>query len=265
MLTVFNWYVCFAKYIAALAIPTGDIDQNLFLAFNFEAHYGLADNNTFSPTKLKLRVCINIKYQHWLREISKDFSISVWTQWEGKRDTSNGETIETHLPAKTKWKDKNMFTRKYFYRVVERHLNEWGFCSHPQNILQIYNNFPFAHRPRTGFNGTACLLKTICETAAVPLYENNGVLGNIFHIAFTWVFCHFSKNLYKKIRIVSCYRFIMYSIYRPSSSKDENISNRYYEAEHIGRENGKCDIYNRHCPKSLLELVTKTYSFKNAN
>lgn len=38
---------------------------------------------------------------------------------------------------------------------------------------------------RAGFNGEECLLKAICETAAEPFAEHNGVLGDIMHIVFT--------------------------------------------------------------------------------
>lgn len=36
-----------------------------------------------------------------------------------------------------------------------------------------------------GLNGTACLLKTICQTSEIPIYESNGVIGSLLHIIFT--------------------------------------------------------------------------------
>lgn len=41
---------------------------------------------------------------------------------------------------------------------------------------------------RAGYDGRECLLKAICETTQHPLEEHNGVLGDIVHILFTWVF-----------------------------------------------------------------------------
>lgn len=41
---------------------------------------------------------------------------------------------------------------------------------------------------RAGLNGEKCLLKAICETAEEPYTEHNGVVGDIIHIIFTWVF-----------------------------------------------------------------------------
>lgn len=39
-----------------------------------------------------------------------------------------------------------------------------------------------------GFNGTGCLLRTICEVAADPhLQHSNGIWGSLFRILFTYV------------------------------------------------------------------------------
>lgn len=46
-------------------MPIALSDRRVFQAFNFEVHYSLADNDTFSPTELKTRVCWvqeNIEY-----------------------------------------------------------------------------------------------------------------------------------------------------------------------------------------------------------
>lgn len=80
----------------------------------------------------------------------------LYLQYDGKRSIKDNPTT----PSVSK-KSKRMFTRKYLYRTIENNLDG------------------------AGFNGTACLLKTICETAESDLYENNGVFGNLFHIIFT--------------------------------------------------------------------------------
>ncbi|KAL5280320.1 hypothetical protein ACFFRR_004351 [Megaselia abdita] len=77
-----------------------------------------------------------------------------------------------------------------------------------------------------GMKGKPCVLKMICEINSFNLSHHNGVLGHLFHILFS-----------------------------PSSSKDENLSRDYYKAEINGR-NGNCDIYDKICPRTLLDLIT---------
>lgn len=46
------------QYIVAVALPIGSGPRHAFTAFNFELHFLLADNTTFSPTGLIDRVRI---------------------------------------------------------------------------------------------------------------------------------------------------------------------------------------------------------------
>ncbi|KAI4465004.1 hypothetical protein MML48_3g00006210 [Holotrichia oblita] len=39
-----------------------------------------------------------------------------------------------------------------------------------------------------GYPGHSCLLRIICETALMSVTESNGVLGDLFHIIFTYLF-----------------------------------------------------------------------------
>lgn len=52
------------------------------------------------------------------------------------------------------------FTRHDFYRAIVNYMGQYGF------------------------NGSACLLRAICEVSASPLDTHNGVLGSIFKILF---------------------------------------------------------------------------------
>lgn len=64
------------KFIAAMAVPLQNIGRHVFLAFNFEAHYGLADNNTFSPaskTQLVRRVVTVIRSSSFSFKYSSSF------------------------------------------------------------------------------------------------------------------------------------------------------------------------------------------------
>ncbi|XP_017840316.1 uncharacterized protein LOC108598210 [Drosophila busckii] len=80
---------------------------------------------------------------------------------------------------------------------------------------------------RMKLNGRQCVLKSICESAAAPFDERNGLLGELLHIVLT-----------------------------PSTSKDalsEHTDNDYLQAEHLGVAGISCDQLYTHCPKSLLQ------------
>nr|XP_029718400.1 uncharacterized protein LOC109425561 [Aedes albopictus] len=94
------------------------------------------------------------------------------------------------------------FTRKKIYRTIEMNLN------------------------RLGLNGKRCILRAICETADNPLYEHNGVLGDLIHILLT-----------------------------PSHSRDERLPDEFYRAEEKGVHHD-CSKYRKHCPKSLLDVIS---------
>ncbi|XP_041980632.1 uncharacterized protein LOC121734217 [Aricia agestis] len=83
-----------------------------------------------------------------------------------------------------------------------------------------------------GMNGKECLLRSICEAAETPLY-NNGLIGDIMHIIFT-----------------------------PSTSREEAIDDEYYEAELNGRR-GDCDEYLDDCPLSILDMITRLVEMKH--
>ncbi|EAT39491.1 AAEL008711-PA [Aedes aegypti] len=110
-----------------------------------------------------------------------------------KRDT--GRRINESKPSAN-------FTRKKIYRTIEVNLN------------------------RLGLNGKRCLFRAICETADNPLYEHNGILGDLIHILLT-----------------------------PSHSKDEKLPAEFYRAEKLGA-NHDCGKYHKHCPKSLLDIIS---------
>lgn len=61
------------QYIVAAAIPTADLPfQRLFLAFNFEAHYGLADAQLFSYQYLSNRDTVFVSIVWCFRQIAED-------------------------------------------------------------------------------------------------------------------------------------------------------------------------------------------------
>ncbi|XP_064545821.1 uncharacterized protein LOC135433599 [Drosophila montana] len=90
----------------------------------------------------------------------------------------------------------------------------------------VYKSFE-AMAIRMQLNGRQCILKSICESAASPFDERNGLLGELLHILLT-----------------------------PSSSIDalsEHTDNDYLHAERLGHAGADCDKVYAKCEKSLLE------------
>ncbi|KAH8373962.1 hypothetical protein KR200_004897 [Drosophila serrata] len=80
---------------------------------------------------------------------------------------------------------------------------------------------------RMKLNGRVCVLKSICESAAAPFDDRNGLLGEVLHILLT-----------------------------PSSSVDplaEHSDNDYLQAERLGAAGSDCNRLYPRCSKSLLE------------
>ncbi|KRF97952.1 uncharacterized protein Dwil_GK27795 [Drosophila willistoni] len=80
---------------------------------------------------------------------------------------------------------------------------------------------------RSGYPAESCLLRSICETNASTLGTTNGFLGNLVHIIFS-----------------------------PSSSRDENLPQRYYQAEWMGRHKSDCSMYTLECKENILDLIS---------
>uniref|UniRef100_A0A0A1WW03 Protein LDB19 n=1 Tax=Zeugodacus cucurbitae TaxID=28588 RepID=A0A0A1WW03_ZEUCU len=84
---------------------------------------------------------------------------------------------------------------------------------------------------RAGLAGRECMLRSICEHAAVPLHYDSGILGEILHIILT-----------------------------PSRSRDEFVHPQdkdYGRAERIGRKGGDCAVTYAECAYAPIEQITK--------
>ncbi|EDW14088.1 uncharacterized protein LOC6572520 [Drosophila mojavensis] len=79
--------------------------------------------------------------------------------------------------------------------------------------------------------GRSCLLRVICEHAALPLTHESGLLGELLHIVLT-----------------------------PSSSLDHyalHTDREYLVAERFGKRGGSCEsAYGHKCPSSPMGLIT---------
>ncbi|XP_023178391.2 uncharacterized protein LOC111604524 [Drosophila hydei] len=98
------------------------------------------------------------------------------------------------------------FTRHDFYRAIVNYLGQYGY------------------------NGSACLLRTICEVSAAPLDAHNGLLGSIFKILFM-----------------------------PTTSAAElrlqHVDSLYAAAE-LGTRNLNCADYVAGCAHSMLDMIS---------
>ncbi|EDW69813.1 uncharacterized protein [Drosophila virilis] len=98
------------------------------------------------------------------------------------------------------------FTRHDFYRAIVSYLGQYGY------------------------NGSACLLRTICEVTAAPLDAHNGVLGSIFKILFM-----------------------------PTTSAAEQRLQHVdslYEATELGTRGLNCADYVAGCAHSMLDMIS---------
>lgn len=111
---------------------------------------------------------------------------------------------------------------------------------------------------RYGYNGTACLLRAICETSENPFHEYNGVFGNIFHILFAYATQFNFISKFSNQSLLSSHQNPIFSP-RPSSSKREKIPSIYYDAEHHGTMQ-ECYRYSNNCNISFLDLVSNMVS-----
>ncbi|XP_030387566.1 uncharacterized protein LOC115634136 [Scaptodrosophila lebanonensis] len=81
-----------------------------------------------------------------------------------------------------------------------------------------------------GLNGSACLLRTICEVSASPLDAQNGLLGSILQILFI-----------------------------PTTSAPESYlqnANSVYEASWHGTCGFDCADYSKNCDRSVLDMIS---------
>uniref|UniRef100_A0A1B0D6N7 Uncharacterized protein n=1 Tax=Phlebotomus papatasi TaxID=29031 RepID=A0A1B0D6N7_PHLPP len=143
-------------FIIAIAIPVDLVQRHVFNSFNFAANYAVPRNAT-------------------------DYT-----------------TIPARFPNDySRRSERSIINRKWFYRMTSNYLRN------------------------SGFNGTSCLLRTICEASETPLNQENGLHGEILQI-----------------------------ILSPSSSIDEGLPRAFYEAEEQGKL-ANCGVYSKFCPESL--------------
>ncbi|XP_036327282.1 uncharacterized protein LOC118739893 [Rhagoletis pomonella] len=107
-----------------------------------------------------------------------------------------------------------------------------------RSFAQLYTRNAFYHSivgylEHYEMNGTACLLRTICDVSASNLDEHNGVLGSIFKILFM-----------------------------PTTSaleSEHQLQHMDIYAAEVHGHNGECAQYRHWCPRGLLELISEWF------
>ncbi|KAG5670645.1 hypothetical protein PVAND_000893 [Polypedilum vanderplanki] len=148
--------------VVAISIPLHDLDRNVFMSYNFEANYNMANQPEDSFPGPLVRWKLGSTYEDLSPkpDATPDDSIA-------RNFNENSTQIETTIKSENEVRKRrnladSMFTtRKGIYRLIESRLKA------------------------NGFDGKKCLLRAICESAQNSFLEVNGVLGNILHIIFT--------------------------------------------------------------------------------
>ncbi|KNC30928.1 hypothetical protein FF38_09275 [Lucilia cuprina] len=124
------------------------------------------------------------------------------------------------------------------------------------DFLPHYDRRSF-YRSFTGYlnhfqmNGTACLLRTICEVSASSLHENNGVLGSIFKILFMPTTSQPETSpLHHQINDIDLYH--------------AEWQGRQYLANNNGEEHNEnvtnaCMDYMDWCPEGVINMISSWY------
>lgn len=113
------------QYLVAIAIPTSAVNnQRVYMALNFEAHYGLADADTFLD-KFHHKVCIcnpniHCSQLRWNR-LSLHFVVKF--QYVGDTDSKRDIRAIANDDRSNHFTEKNnVYTRKNLYRILRQHI-----------------------------------------------------------------------------------------------------------------------------------------------
>ncbi|XP_014095964.2 uncharacterized protein [Bactrocera oleae] len=186
------------NFIGGIGIPVEDLTyESVTSGYVLKAEYFLPETaDEWRPTYLKPQSVNRRSFEN------DDYHNNTIThaQKTGKRQSASFHT---------NWQSKQQTAAAYrwlIYRAMEILMN------------------------RAGLAGRECMLRSICEHAAIPLHYDNGILGEILHIILT-----------------------------PSRSRDElgNPNDKDYgHAERIGRKGGNCAATYPACAYAPIEQIT---------
>ncbi|XP_041980984.1 uncharacterized protein LOC121734438 [Aricia agestis] len=140
---------------------------------------------------------------------------------EGGANSIDEFSVNTDIPLEEAIRRQEIIDQKNLGDEEPQRMNRWDFYKILEHMVERY-----------GYSGRPCLLRTICEAAAVPFTYENGLLGEIGHILFT-----------------------------PSTTKDSlshHTDNEYHAAERLGRsaDTSSCETLFPECEDSILDTFT---------
>ncbi|KAH8373996.1 hypothetical protein KR200_010779 [Drosophila serrata] len=188
--------------LAAVAIPLDLSPKTVYMAFNFESNYALPSNDSYNQwidrwqlDEHFLGVPGNVTPINARHKASED----LVPQNESKEDEDSEvrrRSVGSPPPIR----------RRDFYRGIMNYLTHYGY------------------------NGSACLLRVICEVSESPLDAHNGLLGSLFQILFM----------------------------PTTSAAEEELQHvdELYEATDAGTRGLGCSDYVANCRHSALDLIS---------
>lgn len=194
------------QFIGGIGIPVEDLTfESVTSGYVLKAEYFLPERaEQWHPTYLKPQLVNRRSFEN------NDYHNNTVThahKASERRAALSGDQQRTSFH--TNWQSKQQTAVAYrwlIYRAMEILMN------------------------RAGLAGRECMLRSICEHAAVPLHYDSGILGEILHIILT-----------------------------PSRSRDEfghPNDKDYGRAERIGRNDGDCAASYASCTYAPIEQIT---------
>ncbi|XP_012158383.1 uncharacterized protein LOC101452171 [Ceratitis capitata] len=199
------------QFIGGIGIPVEDLAyESVTSGYVLKAEYFLPEKaEDYTPTYLKPQSVNRRSFG------DNEYDNSTITHAHA-HDASSNALKQHHANFHTNLKNKQKTASTYrwlIYRAME--------------ILM----------DRAGLAGRECMLRSICEHAAVPLHYDSGILGEILHIILT-----------------------------PSRSRDEfgnPNDGDYGRAERIGWSGGDCEAAYTACTYAPIELITTIFELKD--
>ncbi|KAH8239094.1 hypothetical protein KR032_000769 [Drosophila birchii] len=188
--------------LAAVAVPLDLSPKTVYMAFNFESNYALPSNDSYNQWIDRwqlyepfMGVPGNVTPINARQQASEDL---VPHEDNNEEEVSEVKRRSVGSPPPIRRRD--------FYRGIINYLGHYGF------------------------NGSACLLRVICEVSEAPLDPHNGLVGSLFQILFM----------------------------PTTSAAEEELQHvdALFEATDAGTRGLGCSDYVANCRHSALDLIS---------
>ncbi|KAH8293604.1 hypothetical protein KR054_002078 [Drosophila jambulina] len=184
--------------LAAVAIPLDLSPKTVYMAFNFESNYALPSNDSYNQWIDRWQL-----YEPFMGVPGNVTPINARQQ--ATEDSALQEDEDSEVRRRSVGSPPPLRRRDFYHGIM--------------NYLSHY-----------GFNGSACLLRVICEVSEAPLDAHNGLLGTLFQILFM----------------------------PTTSAAEEELQHvdALYEATDAGTRGLGCSDYVANCGHSALDLIS---------